>query len=306
VTAVARLLFFVLLGTVAGSVLFNVVAYTAAARYRRRHPADCPLDADDDVGPWPARTLAWLGAFLSECAVTALLALTVPLAFRRQRVRALDAAELESERSRPVVLLHGYAQHTANFLWLVRRLRRDGWLHLYSIRHTALGGDIEQSGRRLGEAIDRIRRESGAREVDVVAHSMGGLVARACVRARGPASGIGRLITLATPHQGTVAFRRFARDPMVGQMRPGSPLLARLAADDPVPALVDCISIYSADDAVVIPAAAAYYPGALNIEVRGLGHMSLLFSRRVYDLVHENLAASPAARADRARRHGPR
>lgn len=60
--------------------------------------------------------------------------------------------------------------------------------------------------------------------------------------------------------------------------------------------LVDCTSIYSTDDALV-PAVAAHYPGATNIEVRGLGHMSLLFSARVYDLVREHLASAPAATA---------
>src|SRR2546428_12280959 len=87
---------------------------------------------------------------------------------------------------------------------------------------------------------------------------------------------------------------------MAAQMRPASPLLACLAADDPVPRLVDCISIYSADDAVVVPASRAYYPGAVNIDVPGLGHLSLLFSHRLYALARENLApqrapAPPAA-----------
>jgi len=299
VGAVARIVTLVLLATLVGSVLFNVAAYAGAALHRRRRTTDCPFD-DDDAGAWPARALAWLRAFLFECAVTALLTLSIPLAFRRQRVRDLEAGE----PGRPVVLLHGYAQHTANFLWLARRLRRDGWIHLYSVRHTALGGDIEQSGRRLAAAIDRIRRAAGATEVDVVAHSMGGLVARACVRAHGRASGIGRLITLGTPHQGTLVFSRLALDPMVAQMRPASPLLRRLAADDPIPDAIECVSIYSADDAIVVPPRNAYYPGALNIEVRGLGHMSLLFSRRVYELVRENLAA-PTARDDDARRPVP-
>jgi pimeloyl-ACP methyl ester carboxylesterase len=281
----------VFVGTLAGSVVFNAIAYAAAARYRRRHPPECP---DDERGPWPGRALAWLRAFAMESAVTALVTFTVPLAFRRLRVRALN----DGDPRRPVVLLHGYAQHTANFLWLVRRLRRDGWLHLYGVRHTAVGGDIEQNATRLGATIARIRRETGAQLVDVVAHSMGGLVARACVATGGAASGIGRLITLGTPHQGSVAFARLGLDPMLGQMRPGSPLLSRLGADDRVPAVAECISIYSADDALVLPPAAAYWPGAFNIEVRGIGHLSLLFDRRVYDLVRENLAAAPEPARD--------
>ena len=293
---IVRVVLLGVVGVIAGSIAFNAVAYAGAALHRRRQPPDCPLD-EDQPGPWAGRTLAWLGAFVFECAVTAILTLTLPLAFRRQRVRPLDGGDAR----RPVVLLHGYAQHAANFLWLMRRLRGDGWLHLYSVRHTAMRGDIEQSALRLGDAIDRIRRESGAPFVDVIAHSMGGLVARACIRARGAGSGIGRLITLGTPHQGTRALGWLGRDRMVAQMRPDSPVFGRLAADDPVPSIVDCISIYSADDALVVPASAAYYPGAFNIEIRGLGHMSLLFSSRVYELVRENLAAAPEPRRSGAR-----
>ena len=295
-TAIGRVVLLGVVGVIAGSIAFNALQYARAALHRRRHPPDCPFD-DDEPGPWAARVLAWLRAFVFECGVTALLTLTLPLAFRRQRVRTLDGRDAR----RPVVLLHGYAQHTASFLWLMRRLRRDGWLDLYSVRHTAIRGDIEESAPRLGDEIDRIRRESGAPLVDVIAHSMGGFVARACVRARGAGSGIGRLITLGTPHQGTLALGWLGRDRMVAQMRPDSPLLGRLAAEDPVPSTVECISIYSTDDALVVPASAAYYPGAFNIELRGLGHMSLLFSSRVYELVRENLAAAPEPRRTGAR-----
>ena len=76
---------------------------------------------------------------------------------------------------------------------------------------------------------------------------------------------------------------------MLAQMRPESPLLRRLGTDDPVPALVDCVAIYSSGDAVVVPPHNGYYKGAFNIELTGTGHMSMLFSRRVYALVRENL-----------------
>jgi triacylglycerol esterase/lipase EstA (alpha/beta hydrolase family) len=213
--------------------------------------------------------------------------LATPLAFeRRPRRPAASAPE-----RRPILLLHGYAQHPANFLSLTRRLRRDGWPHVYTLRHTPMFGDIERSAARLGAAIDRIREATEAPAVDVVAHSMGGLVARAYVRTRGPACGIARLVTLGTPHQGTLIFRRLAHDPMLVQMRPDSPLLTRLTSDDPVPTLVECVAIYSTGDAVVVPPHNGYYKGAFNIELAGTGHMSLLFSRRVYDLVRENLEA---------------
>ena len=261
------------------SLAFNLFAYTAAAAARRR-AADC--SAEEDERPAWARRVQ---AFAFECVATTVLAWTTPLAVHRRRLRPFDA-----RRQRPpVVLLHGYVQHSANFLWLARRLRRDGWVHLYEVAHVPLGGDIERSGVRLAGVIERIRRETGAPEVDIVAHSMGGLVARAALGAG--AAGIRRIVTLGTPHQGTEAFRPLGLDPMLRQMRPGSPCLRRLAGRHGLPAGTEIISIYSRDDALVVPPSNGNCPGAFNIEVRGPGHMSLLFSRRVYELVRENLAA---------------
>ena len=279
----ARVAVIVLLIAVVACIVFNVLAYAGAARDRRRQPRRVP---DEDEPPAVLRAGAALGSFVTECGATIALMLSTPFAFQRRPRRGADAPE-----RRPVLLLHGYAQHPANFLSLTRRLRRDGWSHVYTLRHAPMFGDIERSSARIAAAIDRIRAATGAESVDVVAHSMGGLVARAYVRSRGADCGITRLVTLGTPHQGTQIFRRLAHDPMLVQMRPDSPLLQRLAADDPVPTLVECIAIYSTGDAVVIPPHNGYYKGAFNIEVAGTGHMSLLFSRRVYDLVRENLEA---------------
>jgi hypothetical protein len=120
-------------------------------------------------------------------------------------------------------------------------------------------------------------------------------VARACLAAR-DGRGVARLVTVGTPHQGTDALPGLA-----SIARPGSDLLREVGTADPVPALVECLSIYSRADALVLPPAHGYYPGAFNIEIQDLGHASLLFDRRVRELVHENLAA-PAALPGRASR----
>jgi len=127
--------------------------------------------------------------------------------------------------------------------------------------------------------------------VDVLAHSLGGIVVRLVLETTVSAR-IGRVITLGTPHQGTRAVAR-PFDPTLRMLVPGSPLLVRLGGDG---GGAECASIYSADDAVIRPPENGYWPGALNIEVRGPGHNGLLASRRVYDLVRELLDAEPLAR----------
>jgi hypothetical protein len=270
-----------LLAAVLGAALVaTAVGYAGAAAYRRRHPPPCALLEDDERGPWPARVLAGLATFAAEWAALAAVVLTTPLAWRQARRRG---SAPRGPRAIAVVSLHRPCAAV-----LARRLRRDGRSDVRAIAVGTLGGDIEQHAACLAEALEGFRATGGG-DVDVIAHGVAGLVVRAHVRARGRASGVARLVTLGTPHQGTAALG-FAR------LAPDSAPLTWLASGDPVPALVDCTAIYSADDACIVPAAAGYWPGAFNIEVRGLGHTALLFSRRVYELVCENLEAPRAGR----------
>lgn len=282
-----------LLGTIvavpAAAALFDTLAVGRAAAHRRRHPPACHADADDVDVPWPAHLLVLLGGVVREAVALSAVVFTLPLVRRRTR----PGPQRQGGSRRPVLLVHGYAQHPGVMLRLARALRRHGWDRCYAVAHRSVWGDVDASAARLSAVIDRVRQACGAATVDLVAHGLGGLVARACVRARAGA-GIARLVTIGTPHQGTEAFVGWTPDPMVAQARPGSPLLRRLAADDPVPALVDCISIYSHDDPLVLPSGNGYYPGAFNIEVHDLGHASMLRAPRLHTLVHENLAAELA------------
>jgi triacylglycerol esterase/lipase EstA (alpha/beta hydrolase family) len=274
---------------------FTLATYVGAAHDRRRRPTSCPED-DDERALWPARVRA--GA--RECALAALGVLGWPFALRAARVRE----PLDPTSRRPVVLVHDGPAHAASVLWLGARLRRDGWAVVCPLALAAPWRGVEHAAGRLGDAVDALRRGTGARAIDVVAHGRAGLAARVCLRTRGAAAGVARLITLGTPHQGTDALPWLGRLRVVAELRPGSDLLRRLSTADPVPARTDCIVVSSADDAVVVPPTAGYYPGAFNVEVRGVGHLGLLASGRVYELVRENLAAplapavsGPAARA---------
>ena len=75
--------------------------------------------------------------------------------------------------------------------------RREG--HPYHPADT--GGDIAAAGRVLAEQVARLRRTHPDAAVDVIGHSMGGLVARAAITTGRPAD-VAVVITMGTPHQG--------------------------------------------------------------------------------------------------------
>jgi len=256
----------------------------AAARDRRRWRAPCPLD-DDVPPPWPARAVAVARRFVAECVaiVRAALALLV----------ARPAPHPDVTPRGAVVLVPGSAALAPAMRRLAGRLEGDGWM--VTIAPPPWGArDLARRAQRLAATLAAVRRAVGAATVDVVAHGAGGLVARACLASGTHAAGVGRLVTLGTPHQGSVAFRRFRLDPLAAALCPQSRALVRLASGDRLPDVVDCTAIASADDALTVPVERAYWPGAFNVTIRDVGHVGLLYAPRVWELVRENLAAPPA------------
>lgn len=226
--------------------------------------------------------LAGLRTLVPETVGILLLVLLVPFGWlpwprARGRVGAL-----------PVVCVPGWAMNRACFLLLRHRLRRDGWSEVRGVNYRSVYGDILTSARRLRDAVETCCAETGAARVALVAHGVGGIVCRAYLRHLGGGERVAKVITLGSPHRGSKLFA-LSLDPMLEALREGSSFLADLADADPIPGAVDFTAIYASFDTVVVPAAGARYPGVGNIEVEGVGHLGLLWSRRVYELVRENL-----------------
>ncbi|MBX3363500.1 MAG: hypothetical protein KF866_01935 [Phycisphaeraceae bacterium] len=139
---------------------------------------------------------------------------------------------------RPVVVLAGWRSPMLVSLALSERLSRltsgnpsDFLALAYPwkgcieavVRHVAL----EIASRFPGSSTDETS------EIDIVAHSMGGLVARAAsagMVAPAPRVRIARLFTLGTPHRGAKLARAIAPDAASRAMKPGSAWLASLDA----------------------------------------------------------------------------
>jgi triacylglycerol esterase/lipase EstA (alpha/beta hydrolase family) len=247
----------------------------------------------------PTALAGALRGLVVEIAGAILAVLTIPLGALPFRAASAD----DGMDRPPIVFVPGYLM-TRSSLWILhRRLARAGWRHGVGYNYRTLRGDLRAAARGLGALIDAVAVERGATHVVVVAHGMGGLVARLCLRERADAR-VRTLVTLGTPHQGSKLYA-LALDPMAQEMRAGSALIEDLAEGDQLTRKVDVTAIYSSFDLTVVPSSAGQYPGASNIEVEGVGHVALLWSLRVFELVRENLEFAHdtlAAEAATARR----
>lgn len=115
----------------------------------------------------------------------------------------------------------------------------------------------------VGAEVDALRRATAADEVDIVAHSMGGLAVRHLLAESGGA-GVRRVVFLATPHRGTVAAY-LAWGEGSEEMEPGSPFLDSLNAGSPVPEDVRVLAVRTPVDMRVVPGESAHLPDAANV-----------------------------------------
>jgi len=239
------------------------------------------LDRSDDARR--LRLGPMLGAILSECLYfdrAALAIVTAP---------CVDAREIEApaSRARPVLLIHGILCNRGVWRPWIARLRACGFGPVRAVDLEPLLGNLEAHAETVArELLDLQHNCQGAR-VTIIAHSMGGLVARAALRRVGAAV-VHEILTIASPHHGTAIARPFPWPP-ARQMRLDSSWLRALgtAAE---PSGVTIISIFSPQDNLVVPARSAILDGARVLEFPGMGHLGLLGRRRCIDAALAALA----------------
>jgi predicted alpha/beta hydrolase family esterase len=144
-------------------------------------------------------------------------------------------------------------------------------------------GSIDGYAAEIDSAIVQLRAATGAARVTLVCHSMGGIAARAYLRRHGD-SAIDKVITLASPHHGTI-FGVLGHGANARQMARGSEYLTTLAGVETVELRRRFVCIATADDNLVVPRSSPLLPDAEQHVIDGVGHLALLEDRRAWDLI---------------------
>ncbi|MGC9380425.1 esterase/lipase family protein [Streptomyces sp. MH13] len=185
---------------------------------------------------------------------------------------------LPARGSPPVVLLHGFIDNRSVFLFLRRSLAQHGRHQIESLNYSPLTCDIRTAAELLGRHIEEICERTGSERVDIVGHSLGGLIARYYVQRLAGDLHVRTLVTLGTPHSGTRVIPLANAHPIVRQMRPGSAVLEELALPSPG-CRTRFVSFWSDLDRVMDPLESACldHPDLTvrNVRVSGIGHLAL-------------------------------
>jgi hypothetical protein len=188
----------------------------------------------------------------------------------------------------PVLMIHGYFSNRGYFGPLVRALEARGVGPVYTPNFPAAFTGIETYVEELSRYIDELCEATGQPQIVLVAHSMGGLAARAYLCARGTRR-VRKLITIASPHNGTV-HARLGSGRNAQQMERASDFIRELCRNegDKGP---DCgvTSIYTPHDNLVAPQDTSRLPWARNIAIPGRGHVDILSCDRLAAIILKEL-----------------
>ena len=212
-------------------------------------------------------------------------------------VRALCLAVLSSQivsaadpsSRNPVLLIHGIKDDACKMEPMARYLRGQNWdARTLSFRPSWGQTGLDDLALQVARFIDT--NLAPEKKLDIVAFSMGGLVARYYLQRLGGLERVERFITISTPHHGTLLAHLI---PNVGcrQMRPGSVFLRDLNADADQLAKLRFTSLWTPYDLIIIPPRSSVMPQARNIRLPIALHPLMVFQSRALGQVAEALDA---------------
>jgi triacylglycerol esterase/lipase EstA (alpha/beta hydrolase family) len=185
---------------------------------------------------------------------------------------------------RPVILVHGTFVDMSNDWQALSPLLYDNGYCVFALNYGSsngsgqLGiyatGEIAQSAEQLASFVTRVLGATGARKVDLVGHSQGGMMPRYYLRFLGGAAKVHTLVGLSPSNHGTTVDGLFTLAGLIPgatsffglctaceEQAAGSAFLAKLNGGGDTVSGVHYTVIQTANDEVVTPYASAFLSG---------------------------------------------
>lgn len=221
-----------------------------------------------------SRAIHWIHAMTFE--VPALLGVAA--------MRFIPTKEIIQGKGRPILLIHGYMNHSSVWRVSKKRLETVGLGPIYTINLGHPFQSIRQYAEKVKGKVENIANETGRKDLILIGHSMGGLVGSWYASKLASRGTVTDVITIGTPLFGTW-IAHIGLGPNAREMQPNSQFLKELHT-----ALRDSKEIRfhhlaTKSDYLVVPGNSAFMPQNNHFIFEDLGHASLLYSRRVTDKI---------------------
>jgi triacylglycerol lipase len=188
----------------------------------------------------------------------------------------------------PVLLVHGLTDTSHKMRGIANHVRGLG-LAVYDLDLTPNNGDakLEVLARQIADLVDRTFTPH--QQIDLIGFSMGGLVSRYYIQRLGGIDRVQRLMTISSPHRGTLAAY-FSQRPGCVQMRPDSEFIANLNRDLDCLDRLDFTSLWTPFDLMILPPTSSQLGLGTEIMLPVVAHPLMVFDRRCLEAIATALA----------------
>lgn len=188
----------------------------------------------------------------------------------------------------PVLLVHGIFVKQRVFNRLYAYLTALGWeVHRFDLKPNNGRLGLDELALQIADYVEK--NFSSSQPFDLVGLSMGGLVSRYYVQRLGGIKRVERLITIASPHQGTIMAYLLPFSSCV-QMRPGSNFLQDLNQDIAVLEQINFTSLWTPYDFVIVPARSSQLGIGQEVKLSVFAHAMMVRDKRILEVVEATLS----------------
>lgn len=185
----------------------------------------------------------------------------------------------------PILFVHGWMSTSATWNTMVSRFKADGWTdgELSTFTYNTSQSNATTAGI-IKTKVDSILRATGARQVDIVTHSMGTLSAHYYIKYLNGGRKVDALVSLGGTNHGT-ATAALCNEASCIEMRLNSSFITSLNAGDETWGPSRYATWWSSCDEVIIPQTSTILEGAANTQTACLHHSDLHEDLTVYTQV---------------------
>jgi triacylglycerol lipase len=187
----------------------------------------------------------------------------------------------------PILFVHGWSESSTIWNTMISRFQADGWTsaELNNWSYNTSQSNVTTAGQ-IQTKVNQILSNTGATQVDIVTHSMGGLSSRYYVKNLGGDLKVNDWVSLGGPNHGTDTAN-FCISAACTEMRIGSSFLTALNSGDETPGAVAYGTWWSPCDSIINPDSSVALSGATNTKTACLSHSDLYNDATVYGQVRD-------------------
>lgn len=194
-------------------------------------------------------------------------------------LRFIPAKYKAQGRGRPILLVHGYMNHSSVWVFFKKQLESLGFGPIYTINLGHPFRSIRAYAEKVKAKAEEIAKEMGRNDLILIGHSMGGLVSSLYAATLAPPNTVTDVITIASPLNGTLVAH-IGIGPNAREMQPRSLLLKEMREMMEKRKETRFFHLATKSDQLIIPGTSALISVNPHFLFEDLGHASLLYSRR--------------------------